>query len=706
MNPRHNNPTQPERTAHAPYNFVPLPEKAVPAEQPLPEMDRYDGKHCIGVDKRYTGVIECEITTESPVYVRGAVEPDTFEKWGDSPLHKMPEEEKRKYARFFSPDNSGRPAIPGSSLRGMVRSIVEIAAFSKMQWVPGKTLVFRAVGDTTSLGIYYRNLLMRDDGSGKKFTPLAQAGYLVKERGQWFIRPAQIVQGVTFARIYKDKIPPSLPAWHDCKNARRIWVKPGEYGYQRVRGNFLKIKYLPVLEAKQSGAEGFVEAVLAKSGDMPKKKMEMVVFPPDESIPFSKLIEVDDDLLQRYREQVSQKQEELLGRDKGALGHYQPVFYLLKDGELVFFGHTMMFRLPYVRSPYDFIPPDLRPETSEVKIDIAEAIFGFTPWGKKDKRTSRAGRVYFCDARLGPGQDDIWLSEEPLTPKILSDPKPTAFQHYLTQQQPDKVESGSFNTPKLELRLDHYASPPPHETVLRGHKFYWHKDRVVLADIKEEKKVDLKVDKQHTLFKPVKPGVKFNSIIHFENLSKVELGTLLWALVLPGEQGKEYRHKIGMGKPLGMGSIKVIPKLYLDDKKSRYERLFDGKNWHQARSVNEDLIGFIKAFEKYLLAELHPEERHGVDILSKVKRIQMLLKMLEWPGLKDRKLTEYMSITPINEFKGRPVLPDPLHVGHIGGGSIEQHQRTRRPPSKNTGYQNNPMSEAFRKAKKKARKGD
>lgn len=68
MNPRHNNPS-PERAARAPYNFVPLPEKVVPAEKPLPDMDRYhDNEH-------YTGVIKCEITTESPIYVRGAVEP-------------------------------------------------------------------------------------------------------------------------------------------------------------------------------------------------------------------------------------------------------------------------------------------------------------------------------------------------------------------------------------------------------------------------------------------------------------------------------------------------------------------------------------------------------------------------------------------------------------------------------------------------------
>ena len=652
MNPRHNNPTGPGRIAHAPYNFVPLPERAVPAEKNLPDMDRY-------YHERYTGVIECEIMTESPVYVRGMSEPDSYAEFKKTRLHEMSDERKRQYARFYSLDNNGLPAIPGSSLRGMVRSIVEVAAYGKMQWVTNKPLVFRAVGDTSSLGVYYRKLLMRDDEGGRKFTPLVQAGYLVKEKDRWFIKPALSVQGVTFARIHKEKIPPSLPTWHECKNARCIWIKPGDYDYQKVRG-YLQLKYLPVSDARSSPAEGFMKAILVRSGNIPKKKMEAVIFPPDESVPVSKLIEINDEILQRYREQVSQQQECLLGGKDGALRPYQPVFYLLKNGVLVFFGHTMMFRLPYEKTPHDFIPPSLRPETSEVNLDMTEAIFGFAPKGNKDRCASRAGRISFCDAMLNPGEEDIWLSDHPIIPKILSGPKPTAFQHYLTQQQPDKVPTGlrdKNGLPKLALRLDHYASPPPHDTVIRGHKFYWHKGQVRLSDIKDKEQYNLQIDKQHTLFSPVKPGVKFHSMIHFENLSKVELGAILWALLLPGEHGKEYRHKIGMGKPLGLGSIKIIPKLFLDNRKSRYERLFSGQDWHQARSFNEDLYGFINVFEEYVLKELCPEDRQGANKLSKTKRIQMFLKLLEWPGLKDRELTEYMNI---NEF--RPVLPDPLHV--------------------------------------------
>lgn len=53
-------------------------------------------------------------------------------------------------------------------------------------------------------------------------------------------------------------------------------------------------------------------------------------------------------------------------------------------------------------------------------------------------------------------------------------------------------------------------------------------------------------------------------------------------------------------------------------------------------------------------------ERGTAENLSAVPRIQMLLKMLEWPG-PDPDLTKYMQITP-NEYKERPVLPTPLGI--------------------------------------------
>lgn len=664
MNPKHHNPTMKRRDkdgnefwAHAPYNFVPLPEKVVTVDvEAIPSHDVYT---------EYTGYIECILETRSPLYTRCAMSPDFFKEWAER-IQKMMRDDtaRNKYAQFFHLDDAQTPVIPGSSLRGMVRTLVEIVGYGKMQWVTGEPLVFRAVGDTTSLGNYYRGRLLRDDGN-KHFTPLMRAGYLEWQGGHWFIRPAQAIGGTTFARISMKQIPEGeLERWHDCRNAHHLWVKLGTYDYQPVRGGFLNLKYTPVLEARAQSAPEFQEVVLACSGRMNSKQREVVVFPPD---PSAKLIEISDDLVRAYRDQITQGQRNLLGTD-GALNPYQPIFYLLDDEDkLVFFGHVMLFRLPYNRSPLDLVPKLLRSADS---IDLPEAIFGFVPQGKEELRQARAGRVFFTEARLEPQQASVW--EAQVTPKILSGPKPTTFQHYLTQQEPDEVDSGKRyknGNPKMELRLDHYASPPPHETVIRGHKLYWHRDSAALCQVQETSPVDWSTDTQHTSIRPVKAGVRFRFRIYFENLRDFELGALLWALVLPGEDGKDYCHSLGMGKPLGMGAVKITPTLYLSDRKSRYRRLFGETDWHRDEREEKNIEQFIRAFENFILQRMDTQERGQAQSLKEVERIKMLLKMLEWPG-PDRQLTEYMTIEPINEYKERPVLPDPLHIGELLGNTF------------------------------------
>ncbi len=681
MNPKHHNPTQKRRDrqgsefwAHAPYNFVPLPERVVTVDaDTIPGHDVY---------AEYTGYIDCVLETRSPLYTRCALDPEFFARWADNIREMMRDDAARgQYAQFFQLEDAERPVIPGSSLRGMVRALVEIAGYGKMQWVTGEPLVFRAVGDTTSLGNYYRGRLLRDDGN-RRSTPLVRAGYVEKQGSCWFIRPAQTIGGTTFARIRREQIPSDgLEKWYGCKNAFRLWVKLGTYDYQPVRGGFLHLKYTPVLEARSKDTPGFQEAVLAYSGEMGSKQREVVVFPPD---PKADLIEINDDLVRAYRDQITPEQQKLLGPD-GALNPHQPVFYLIENGQLVFFGHLMLFRLPYGRSPLDLVPEALRTTNS---IDLAEAMFGWVPQTKQDRRQPRAGRVFFSEAWLEPQQTDVWLPQ--MSPKILSSPKPTTFQHYLTQQQPDEVDSGKRDkrgNPKMELRLDHYASPPPHQTTIRGHKLYWHKGPVGIENIQEQNTVDWSTDTQHTSIKPVKAGVRFRFRIYFENLRDLELGALLWALTLPGEKGKEYCHSLGMGKPLGMGAVKITPALSLSDRESRYRRLFaETEGWHLGETPQPDTQRFIRTFETFVLERMDPQDRREARSLREVERIRMLLKMLEWPG-PARSFTRYMVIEPTNEYKERPVLPDPLHISEPHGGTPpppggrrgEQPQSGRRP---------------------------
>lgn len=68
--------------------------------------------------------------------------------------------------------------------------------------------------------------------------------------------------------------------------------------------------------------------------------------------------------------------------------------------------------------------------------------------------------------------------------------------------------------------------------------------------------------------------------------------------------------------------------------------------------------------------------------LSELKRIGMLLKLMEWPGfpadpsgglfLANRPNTRYMRVQPQNEYRDRPVLPDPSKFGPLTGDAAPQ----------------------------------
>ena len=189
--PRHSNPTKARRdskthqevVARAPYNFVPVPDKVVIAQEPLAH-DRYHHEDAL------TGWIDCDLTTCSPTYIRGML---TQEVWREhremqSKGERLSVAQKEAAAPFFSLEN--HPVIPGSSLRGLVRSLVEIIGYGRVRWVgDSPTFTYRAVAAQTNdpLREPYQQAIGR-------FGSNVRAGFLVQrwENGEekWFIRPA------------------------------------------------------------------------------------------------------------------------------------------------------------------------------------------------------------------------------------------------------------------------------------------------------------------------------------------------------------------------------------------------------------------------------------------------------------------------------------------------------------------------------------
>ncbi|NMB86856.1 MAG: TIGR03986 family CRISPR-associated RAMP protein [Chloroflexi bacterium] len=650
MKNNHRNPEYAERTARAPYNFVPLPEKVLTVRQPAAQ-NCYTG---------LSGYFDCRFETSSPTYVRGML---TVEQAAAG-------EESKNHPEHFTRPGNPAPVFPGSSLRGMFRTLVEVISYARPAWVTPDRLVYRAVGDITGHGLKYRSRIMLVH-TDKKFTPRVKAGYMHQEDGKWFILPAREINGTTFSRINHRRIPDDLPGWYGCRNASRIFIQPGPYQFQDMLEGYVQIEFSKVLEASPISRENYIEAVLARSGKMNKKRSEAVIYPPD---PQAAKLEVSLDIVQRYRDQVTESQIEILGDGQGVLREMQPVFYLVENNQLVFMGHTMMMRLPYQISPAEHVPGE---PGREGEIDLAEALFGFTrPQAMKDALQALAGRVFFEDALCLPGQANFF--EREITPQALSSPRPTTFQHYLEQPYPDD-----------KSRLVDYDDGNAH---LRGTKFYWHHNNRPIQQIEETNLDKLKHQKIYTRIRPVRAGVGFGFKIFFDNLTEIELGALAW--VLQTGAAPAYRLKIGMGKPLGMGAIRFTQAdLHLYDRKQRYQQLLAGPTaWqcgeNDARADCEtQQKAAISAFTSWVRddGEINPGGK--IPAFEQLQRIRFLLKLLSWPGPQEE-WTRYMEIErpdkdakkgKVNEYRNRPVLPDPDGVGQAPARSGQTPPAPRQP---------------------------
>jgi CRISPR-associated protein (TIGR03986 family) len=671
MSPKHSNPTRPRRDkgrqvwARAPYNFVPLPETVVRAQPPLAQ-DVYHAE-------ALSGVIECELETCSPTYVRGLMTEMQFRSTGQKKPDELTVEEKVARAPFYGPSSQKvkgypTPVIPGSTLRGMIRTLVEIAGFGRMRWVANEpTFTFRAVAAARDdpLRVPYEEVLGRYGADVK-------AGFLARQGDDWYIAPASTPASVglhaekgSYFKV-KERIIPAdaIPGFVRLNSPRyRPRFFPVTFDAQERGGKRGKYVAITRIGSPKAGHHYQYEGVLLCSGNMletseagpsPRKNHALILLPD----PHARSLRIPEQTVRDYLAGLTpfQKQE-LWGEDSnGCLKDGGPVFYVERDGDVIAFGHSPHFRVPAqlpgskrAATPRDFVPPEL---VDAADPDLADAIFGWVE-DESGPEGQRAGRVFLSDARLAGDSGRLWFGPEPITPHVLSGPKPTTFQHYLVQDR----ETG--HDPDEKVNLAHHGTSPL-ETQLRGHKLYWHKGAT--PDV-EASPSELKHESQLTRMVPLAPGVRFRFTLRFENLRPEELGALLWVLSLPGEDGKVYRHKLGMGKPLGMGSIALWSKLQLTDRQARYAELLSGDRWAEAVADAEG-TPYVEQFDEYVRHALGSDAQH----LCELERIQMLLAMLEWHESDEAWLeaTRYMEIEhgldKVNEYKERPVLPDPLAV--------------------------------------------
>jgi len=614
-----------------PYNFVRTLEVRHPHVAPLlgrcapPPHDRYVG---------LTGRIHCCLTATTPIFVSDSegIKEDTV----NSKVH-------RHYRFFRDPDDN--VAIPGTSLRGAVRSIFEAATNSCFAHFAGeKRLSYHLLPEDALRLVPARVRKITDEDWKLELLPgttpidpqKRPAGH---QYAAWvpLYRPLRasgtIAQASSTPYAQRQRL--SLQGFTHGEQCQAL-IEP----MRHPRRNFEFWNVVHLAKAGQPlprpvGNQRQVTGYLCLTNQNIENKHDERLFFTDKNLP---LVELPIEVRQKYEELIADYQE----RHSDAVRKRQhperpqggePAFSRfilertgrneakLRDGDLVYAmlehasgGYRVKFIVPvsvprvgFERKIGDLLhPSDLAKCEDYDRLCPACRTFGWV-WGDNpeqqrpeiSKPTACAGRVRFSHARLthDAGTFDATLA-------ILSTPKPTTYRFYL------RPCNGKPQDRLSDQQVD-YDNPGQ---ILRGRKVYRHHgDRLHLQEYQSVN--GNKSDQNRTVHGVQKAGSRFEFTVEFENLAPVELGALLWSLRLEG-----WHHRIGYAKPLGFGSARIeVLSVSILNPEVRYASLSDTADGWIDRTDQIDV--WIDDFKRAMAA------RYGArfDKLANIRDLEALL---------------------------------------------------------------------------------
>ncbi len=576
--------------AVTPYNFIPLSGRIHPGEEP-PQRDRF-------YTDRHTGWFDIEVAALTPIYTRAAL--------GANDII-----EKQPTAFFHRPD--GAFILPGSGLRGMIRSTFEMMTLSRMEFVSKRRLFYRSFAEKAGNG----NIKELYDKNFRK--DRLRAGILIRSDNGWKLKVSRKTQK-GFILVYSDDLPkiftvrrigefPHEKAGYveigDGKHAVLDvpigkWQEQGEKnGYLIIPGADVmrKCKHPPAIYAKECSETGPGADVAEQ------RKYFQAIIKPDEND--CEIYDIPADVYDDYLDWGRMAHGSRFGTIKAPrkLVNGSPAFALLdEDGKIFVIGANMMMPMRYDYSIADVAARSCKGDAPEM--DMAQSVFGRISEGKSDRKYAMVrGRVFFEDALCKSSKMEALLDpKNPVRfPDVLSAPKPTSFQVYLDQS-------------KVNDDIYHWNEP---QAEIRGHKLYWHRPHeAAQAALHTEMppKASVKVT---TKIEPLRAGVVFRGRIRFENLTDKELGALYASIQLPDGMA----HHFGMGKNLGLGSVRVnITETCLLDMLQRMRGLAPDAG----RIPEEQCKALLQKSYQYFVDSIYPGE-HSLWKNARMKALSLLL---------------------------------------------------------------------------------
>lgn len=519
----------------SPYNFIPLEKEVFIPDSEWIEQISHDLPFSDGV----SGKITLEMEAKTPIFVRNGHVGDVADK-------------------SFSRTEDNCYFIPGTSIKGAIRNVLEIISHGKMRTNKNQLFAQREWGNSQLYNLKSKQSSFKcgwlkwDKKNGYHIVDCGKPYRIGHDRIDDFLEQKLFESYFSKRKgIDLNKKIEIAGIEYDPKTAYFKYALVNQLGisldnksfeidpdHNSSGGSFTRVKVSDL----QSQA-GFIGTIVftgqPDKWESPRprkltkgagKYYDFVFKNPNDD---ARIELITDDDFESYRAIYKDSPDWNYWYDKiDETGI--PVFFMKEKGQKMKWGLALLFKLPYDNTPFATMYEAHKTDA----YDLADCIFGAV-----DKNSALKGRVAFGHAfcisnDIGP-MDEVRL--------VLSSPKASYYPMYISQSGKDGKTS-QYKT--------------YNDGVISGWKRYVSRGGVYTPAMPAVTSKGQNVsDKIYTSFIPLPSGSIFKSTVIFHNLKPEELGALLSALTFHGYQEKECYHQLGQAKPFGYGRIKVIPTL-------------------------------------------------------------------------------------------------------------------------------------------------
>ncbi len=558
----------------APYNYIPMDEN-IRVNDPYKNGETEEGMEEGKLPsfrnqfKRNSGYVDFTMRALTPIAVNTGAEEGEFCK-----------------------DVNGNYVIPGSTVKGFIRSNAEKLSFANPAingLIENEVYHFRGFASASKKIREDYSKVMKSDRNEKRSLRIAKgvmAGYIYKtedvDGDHYWIRPAKPfgVYDATFFRIheadlydeedrgildedcymyttridkfyndpkdhtsdetklknYNDELEQvKNDDYHPYRLTEPVWFEyfSKDNKVKHVGWDREKLMQKRKADGKNEWRDQFNQGFLVNSAYMRGKTSHYLVSTQKDKVGTE--LEISKEDWESYEDDYNRsciQNKELI---QNAEFYKLPDQYGIDNAKLFFFiqkdGKVVGFGpSPYFRIKYEHESTFGIPKTYQREtMDYVSAMFGYIDEDGK-RNGSYKGRLSFMDAKA---DRSCTASHEEM---VLNNPKPTAVQMYLDQTGKDKRTLSTYSDSDFKMR---------------GYKIYWKRNGVA--------KWTPENDNENIVshIETVESGVGFKARVYFDNLRDDELGLLLKSIRFSDKSDAKETHMIGKGKPYGYGKIEI-----------------------------------------------------------------------------------------------------------------------------------------------------